>query len=63
VRKPDPAIFRAALERLDVGDPARAIFLDDFPGNVAAARVLGMHGILVGEDPASALAELRELVE
>jgi epoxide hydrolase-like predicted phosphatase len=63
VRKPDPAIFRAALERLDVGDPARAIFLDDFPGNVAAARVLGIHGILVGEDPASALAELRELVE
>jgi putative hydrolase of the HAD superfamily len=63
VRKPDPAIFRTALERLDVGDPARAIFLDDFAGNVAAARGMGMHGILVGEDPASALAELRALVE
>jgi epoxide hydrolase-like predicted phosphatase len=62
VRKPDPAIFRTALARLGVDDPTRAIFLDDFPGNVAAATALGMHGILVGDDPAPALDELTRLV-
>ena len=62
VRKPDPAIFRTALDRVGVTDPTRAIFLDDFPGNVDAARALGMHGILVGEDPTPALDELLALV-
>ena len=62
VRKPDPTIFHTALERVGVTDPARAIFLDDFPGNVDAARALGMHAILVGEDPAHALDELLSLV-
>jgi epoxide hydrolase-like predicted phosphatase len=62
VRKPDPAIFRTALIRVGVGDPSRAIFLDDFPGNVDAARAMGMHGILVDADPAPALDELLSLV-
>lgn len=62
VRKPDPAIFRTALDRLGVSDPARAIFLDDFEGNVVAARALGMHAILVGPDPAPALDELTALL-
>ena len=62
VRKPDPVIFHTALERVGVTDPARAIFLDDFPGNVDAARALGMHAILVLEDPAPALDELMSLV-
>ena len=63
VRKPDPTIFRTALDRLGVDDPTRAIFLDDFPGNVDAARALGMHGILVGDDPAPALDELAALLD
>lgn len=62
VRKPDPTIFHTALERVGVTDATRAVFLDDFPGNVEAARALGMHGILVGEDPAPALDELLSLV-
>jgi putative hydrolase of the HAD superfamily len=62
VRKPDPTIFRTALDRVGVDDPTRAIFLDDFPGNVDAAGALGMHAILVGEDPAPALDELLSLV-
>ena len=37
VRKPDPAIYRIALERLGVADPSRAVFLDDFEANVIAA--------------------------
>ena len=63
MRKPDPAIYRLALERLGVDDPARAVFLDDFEANVLAARALGIHGIVVGPDPRSALAELDALLE
>ena len=62
IRKPDPAIFRRALQRVRVEDATRAIFLDDFPGNVAAARALGMRGIVVGDDPAPALDELAALL-
>jgi epoxide hydrolase-like predicted phosphatase len=62
VRKPDPAIYRLALARLGGLAPERAVFLDDFAGNVEAARALGMRGVLVGDDPGPALAELRALV-
>jgi HAD superfamily hydrolase (TIGR01509 family) len=54
--------LRTALDRIGVADATRAIFLDDFPGNVDAARAMGMYGILVGEDPAPALDELLSLV-
>ncbi|MBW2314388.1 MAG: HAD family phosphatase [Deltaproteobacteria bacterium] len=62
VRKPDPAIYHLALERLGGVDASSAIFLDDLPGNVEAAEALGMRGILVEPDPALALVELRSLV-
>ncbi len=64
IRKPDPAIYRLALERLGIpaADARRAVFLDDFEQNVHAARAVGMHGILVGPDPRPALAELEALV-
>jgi len=62
VRKPDPAIFALALGALGDVDPSHAVFLDDFHGNVDAARRLGMHGLLVEEDPAAALAELDRLL-
>ena len=42
--KPDPAIYRLLCERYQVS-PARAVFIDDNPRNVAAAADLGMHGI------------------
>ena len=45
ITKPDPAIFGLALERLDVA-PEEAVFIDDYPGHVEAARSLGLHGIL-----------------
>lgn len=45
LRKPDPQIYRVALERL--GQPASAcIFVDDRARNVIAAEAEGMHGIL-----------------
>ena len=61
VRKPDPRIFRLALDALDV-TPEQSLFLDDFPGNVAAAVALGMRGILVGSDRLAAIAELDQLL-
>lgn len=41
--KPDPAIFRAALAAANV-TPAEALFVDDTPGHVEAARRLGIAG-------------------
>jgi 2-haloacid dehalogenase len=58
MRKPNPAIYRLVLSSLGDVAPARAVFLDDSPSNVAAAIALGMHGILVEADPLPALAEL-----
>ena len=62
IRKPDPRIFMIALDRLGVEFPERAVFLDDFDGNIDAARALGMHGILVTGHPQPAMDELLRLV-
>jgi putative hydrolase of the HAD superfamily len=56
LRKPDPAIFLLTCERLGVS-PEAAVFLDDTLRHVAAAREVGMRGIVVG-GPAEAIAEL-----
>jgi putative hydrolase of the HAD superfamily len=42
--KPDPAIYRLVLEKLNVR-PDAALFLDDKLINVEAAQALGMHAI------------------
>jgi epoxide hydrolase-like predicted phosphatase len=63
VRKPNPAIYHTALERLAVSHPSRAVFLDDFEANVVAARNLGMHGIVVDNDPRAATDELNALLD
>ena len=44
VMKPDPRIFRILCERHGVA-PESAVFIDDVPGNAAAASALGIHGI------------------
>jgi epoxide hydrolase-like predicted phosphatase len=62
VRKPNPEIFRLALRRLDVGQPQAAVFLDDFAPYVEAAKALGLHGVLVDEDPGPALHALDRIV-
>jgi epoxide hydrolase-like predicted phosphatase len=55
LRKPDPAIFQLAVER--VGLPAAACaFVDDLEENVAVARSVGMHGV-VCEGDARAVAD------
>ena len=66
VRKPEPEIYRRALDRLNeaVGrdlDFADCAYLDDLGINLKPARALGMHTIKV-VDPTAALAELSALV-
>lgn len=62
VRKPNPAIFRMALERIGNPPPSRALFLDDFKTNIAAARSLGMHTILVEDDITRTIGALDALL-
>lgn len=45
VAKPDAAIYQHTLERLGV-QAQEALFIDDIPRNVAAARALGIDGVL-----------------
>lgn len=56
LRKPDPAIYRLAAERLGVVT-TDCVFVDDLSGNVRAARVLGMVGVHhTGDDAATWVA-------
>ena len=60
LRKPDPAIYSHTLDQLGV--PARQVaFVDDLEHNVAAARALGMHGVL-HLDPSTTTAVLNDLI-
>jgi HAD superfamily hydrolase (TIGR01509 family) len=61
MRKPNPAIYQLAMERVGARDVTRTVFLDDIERNVVAAHALGMHAILVGEDPQPAVDELLAL--
>lgn len=61
MRKPDPRIYRLALDQLGV-EPEETVFLDDAAGNVEAARSVGMHAILVEDDYGRAIDELDRLI-
>lgn len=60
VRKPEPEIYRLALDGLEVR-AEDAVFVDDFPQNVAAAEELGMIGVL-HTDAATTADRLTELL-
>jgi putative hydrolase of the HAD superfamily len=57
MRKPNPAIFRKALEIGGLA-PEHVIFLDDFEGNIIAADALNMRSILVDGDGVKTVADL-----
>lgn len=64
LRKPDPAIYRLACERLSVA-PEAALFVDDHEGNVTGARAVGLTAVWCGysvESTRAAAEELRALV-
>jgi epoxide hydrolase-like predicted phosphatase len=58
--KPDERIFRIALERCGAA-PEEAVFVDDFPENVRAARAIGMPTVWFRTRP-QAIADLRKLL-
>ena len=58
--KPDPRIYRLALEKLGI-QPEESVFLDDVLINVEAARSVGMTGIHFTQ-PNKALDELKQLL-
>lgn len=61
VMKPDERIYHIALARAGV-EPAEAVFIDDFPHNIAGAQAVGMHGILF-QSRAQALRDLENLLQ
>jgi len=64
MRKPDPRIFELALERLGVSAD-EAVFIDDAAGNIAGARKVGLHAVLIGSsrsDVPTAIDELRTII-
>lgn len=62
MRKPNPRIYLHALELLGGVAPARAVFLDDAPGNVAGAEAAGLRAILVSSYE-QALQQLEQLLQ
>ncbi len=61
IMKPDPRIYRLALEEL-TAKPEESVFLDDVLVNVEAARSVGMAGIHFTQ-PQQALEELKHLLK
>jgi putative hydrolase of the HAD superfamily len=60
LRKPDPAIYHLACERLGAR-PEQMVFLDDIGPNLKPARAMGMATIKV-EEPHSAIEELEGIL-
>lgn len=58
--KPDPAIFQFALQRFGL-QPHQAVFIDDHPANVEAARACGLAAVQFVE-AAEAARQARELL-
>jgi putative hydrolase of the HAD superfamily len=60
VMKPDPRIYRAAIQRLGV-QAAESIFVDDVLANVRGAQAVGMHGVHF-QSTEQAQQEIRQLL-
>jgi putative hydrolase of the HAD superfamily len=62
IRKPDPRIYHLALDALGGVAPEDAVLMDDAVGNIAAAKAIGLHAVLVGPDRLAAMDELDALL-
>jgi FMN phosphatase YigB (HAD superfamily) len=60
MRKPDPAIYALAAERIGV-PAAECVFVDDLPGNLKPARAMGM-ATVVHTTAAETIPQLEELL-
>ena len=61
LRKPEPAIYELAAERVHL-PPERCVIVDDLPGNLKPARALGMATVLHRGDAGATLAEIAALL-
>ena len=61
IQKPDPEIYRRALQRLDI-KPEETIFVDDREKNVEGARQIGMHAVLFTET-SKAIEDIKALLQ
>jgi putative hydrolase of the HAD superfamily len=61
MRKPAPAIYELALERLGIAAD-RAVFLDDLIDNIHGAKAVGLHAVYVTEQYHDALSEIDRLL-
>ena len=61
MRKPDPAIYALAAERLGL-PPEACVYVDDLPGNLKPARAMGMATVVHRGDAATTLAEVGALL-
>lgn len=59
--KPDPAIYERLFRWYEL-KPEESVFLDDSAANIAAAKQLGMYGILV-ESQEQAIKDLQKLLK
>jgi epoxide hydrolase-like predicted phosphatase len=60
LRKPDPAIYALAAERMGL-PPEAIVYVDDLPGNLKPARALGM-ATIAHRDAAETLPEVEALL-
>jgi epoxide hydrolase-like predicted phosphatase len=60
VAKPETGIYEVTLQRLNVA-PTEAVFVDDFPRNIAGAQAVGMKAILF-QDSIQVRVELDRLL-
>ena len=59
--KPDPAIYRLALNRLGF-EAHEVIFIDDQPGILAPAQAMGMHTVLA-RNPEQIITDTRRIIK
>ena len=60
MRKPDPAIFKVMLEKMEVG-AENVVFIDDMPANVEGAKSAGLHAIQFMDTP-TAIASVKTML-
>ncbi len=60
IMKPDPRIFQYALEQFDLA-ASEAVFVDDFPENIEAARLMGMQAVHF-TGPHQAISQVKQIL-
>ncbi len=61
IAKPDPEIFKLAIEKFDNVKPSEIVFIDDRPPNLKPAEELGLHTILA-KDSTQVIKAVNKLI-